>query len=684
MHDVYSNGQPIWNGETSVFWNMLELAFSAEIAAGMRKMLSAMESLCGQSSGTPYDKVYAFYKKYYLGIKNYFPATLVNADAKRYEIAKIAYNSGSYTNDTDPITQSHGDFCSAETAWVKKRIMYIMSKYSYGLFSNSGTDTIIVRAAGDLIDYEITPAFDMYPAIANGTSIVQGARTKAGEVCRMTIDLGGSADQQNAIQAASWLLSIGDWHRKNVSGTMVVRGRRLTELILGSKTENVIITITGLTLADCGSLQKVLLSNIATLQGTLDLSACQNIREIYADGTNLSQIKVPEGGSLEVIEYPANNKYIGFRNFPLLSTGGLRIGQCAPNVTDFWVENCPLLQPMKLLSDVIEAQQPQGDAHALKHIRAIGFNEEYYTADALDMLARLSDGSYSGLSAEGLSGEDPIPVLEGTITVHSKYYQDTVDALRSVFNRLNLVLVGEAAIHFKDAEARRICLGIWDADKDGYITEEEAAVQQVINAGTFANNTRIVSFNEFKWLNFTTSSNNLFTGCTSLQSIELPENRNIRYQYFYGCVSLERCIIGNGCDTISKQAFYNCGALKEISIPDTVTTIESGAFGGTGISEFVYPPHVTAISGLGDMPRLTRVEIGENAVSVTGMGNSPLLKTLIIRTETPPSTDYWTLLNAPRIPDIYVPDNAVNAYKTSNGWRKWAAYIRPMSEIVES
>ena len=562
--------------------------------------------------------------------------------------------------------------------------MYIMSKYSYGLFSNSGTDTIIVRAAGDLIDYEITPAFDMYPAIANGTSIVQGARTKAGEVCRMTIDLGGSADQQNAIQAASWLLSIGDWHRKNVSGTMVVRGRRLTELILGSKTENVIITITGLTLADCGSLQKVLLSNIATLQGTLDLSACQNIREIYADGTNLSQIKVPEGGSLEVIEYPANNKYIGFRNFPLLSTGGLRIGQCAPNVTDFWVENCPLLQPMKLLSDVIEAQQPQGDAHALKHIRAIGFNEEYYTADALDMLARLSDGSYSGLSAEGLSGEDPIPVLEGTITVHSKYYQDTVDALRSVFNRLNLVLVGEAAIHFKDAEARRICLGIWDADKDGYITEEEAAVQQVINAGTFANNTRIVSFNEFKWLNFTTSSNNLFTGCTSLQSIELPENRNIRYQYFYGCVSLERCIIGNGCDTISKQAFYNCGALKEISIPDTVTTIESGAFGGTGISEFVYPPHVTAISGLGDMPRLTRVEIGENAVSVTGMGNSPLLKTLIIRTETPPSTDYWTLLNAPRIPDIYVPDNAVNAYKTSNGWRKWAAYIRPMSEIVES
>ena len=265
MHDFYENGQAIWNGETSVFWNLLELAYNAEIIVGMRKMLAAMEALCGMSSGNPYDKVYAFYKKYFLGIKEYFPATLVNADAKRYEIAKIAYENGQYTSDTDPITQSHGDFYSAETAWVKKRIMYIMSKYGYGLFSSDGTDTIIVRAAGDQIDYDITPAFDMYPAIANGTSIVRGERTKAGEVCKITIDLGGSADQQNAIQAASWLLSIGDWHLKNVSGTMVVRGRRLTELILGSKADDVTISITGLTLADCSSIQKILLSNIACL-----------------------------------------------------------------------------------------------------------------------------------------------------------------------------------------------------------------------------------------------------------------------------------------------------------------------------------------------------------------------------------------------------------------------------------
>ncbi|WP_368124840.1 leucine-rich repeat domain-containing protein [Bacteroides cellulosilyticus] len=664
MHDYYDNGQPIWNGETSVFWNLLEQAFSAEITAGMRKMFTAMEALCGQSSGTPYDKAYAFYKKYFLGIKEYFPATLVNADAKRYELAKIAYDNDSYSNDTDPITQSHGDFYSAETAWIKKRIMYIMSKYNYGLFSANGTDTIIVRAAGDLIDYDITPAFDMYPAIANGTSIVQGTRTKAGETCRITIDLGGSADQQNAIQAASWLLSIGDWHKKNVSGTMVVRGRRLSELILGSKTDNVIISITGLTLADCGSMQKVLLSNIATLQGTLDLSTIINIREVYADGTNLSQIKLPNGGGLEVIEYPANNKYITFRNFPMLTTEGLRIGQCAVNITDFLIENCPLLKPVQLLSDIIEAQQSQGTNHVFKHIRAVGFEEEYYTADALDMLAKLADGSYEGLSSEGLAGEDPVPVLDGRITVHSNYYQDSVDTLRGIFNKLNLIMKGEAAIRFADAEVLRVLiteeaysndngssigsLTPIDEDGDSMITAKEVAQVKSLsyrpdrNNSIFKGNTKIETFNEFR---FFTGLNKInigsFDGCTNLREVTLPLNTILGNSAF-SQTGIERLIIPEGYQIIGIGVFQKCPNLKLIDISSTVTSISDGG------SLFWYM---------------------KNQVVV------------VCRAITPPILGGWGYEGEPKA--IYVPDVSVDAYKSAAGWSSQAANVQPLSAYVE-
>ena len=667
MHDYYDNGQPIWNGETSVFWNLLEQAFSAEITAGMRKMFAAMESLCGQSSGTPYDKAYAFYKKYYLGIKEYFPATLVNSDAKRYELAKIAYDNDSYSNDIDPITQSHGDFYSAETAWMKKRIMYIMSKYNYGLFSANGTDTIIVRAAGDLIDYDITPAFDMYPAIANGTSIVSGKRTKAGETCRITIDLGGSADQQNAIQAASWLLSIGDWHKKNVSGTMVVRGRRLSELILGSKTDNVIISITGLTLADCSSMQKILLSNITTLQGTLDLSTIINIREVYADGTNLSQIKLPNGGGLEIIEYPANNKYITFRNFPMLTTEGLRIGQCAVNITDFLIENCPLLKPVKLLSDIIEAQQSQGTNHLLKHIRAVGFEEEYYTADALDMLANLADGTYEGLSAEGLAGEEPIPVLDGKITVHSKYYQDSVNSLRNIFNKLDLVMIGGPAIRFIDTEVFHVLLKATtgntsntagyttvrkvDYDNDGMLTEEELAAIETLsdrndNAySMFVNgygkgNNVIETFDEFRY----------FTGLTYI----------------------------NG------DAFGWCSNLKKITLPSSIIWIKQGAFRGTAIEELIINEGCEVcddniIDGnksciLIDFPS-TITSIGTRP---TNNGGKELV--VICRAIVPPTfSGSWGYTNAGKPIAIYVPDASVLIYKSATGWSESASLIQPLS-----
>ncbi|WP_349846073.1 leucine-rich repeat domain-containing protein [Bacteroides cellulosilyticus] len=665
MHDSYDNGQPIWNGETSTFWNMLELAFSTEIIAGMRKMLNAMEALCGQSSGTPYDKVYAFYRKYFLGIKNYFPATLVNADAKRYELAKIAYDNASYTNDTDPITQSHGDFYSAETAWMKKRIMYIMSKYSYGLFSADGTDTIIVRAAGDLIDYEITPAFDMYPAIANGTSIVQGSRTKAGEICKIIIDLGGSADQQNAIQAASWLLSIGDWHLKNVSGTMVVRGKRLTELTLGSKSENVIISITGLTLAGCGSLQTILLSNITTLQGTLDLSNCINIREVYADGTNLSQIKVPDGGGLEVIEYPANNKYISFRNFPVLTTEGLRIGQCAVSITDFWIENCPLLKPMKLLSDIIEAQQEQGNNHALKHIRAIGFEEEYYTADALDMLAKLADGTYEGLSAEGLAGEDPIPVLNGKITVHSKYYQDSVEELRKIFTKLNLILIGGPALRFADPEVFRVLLeatvGIdkssrmVDYDNDGMLTEEELAavttlshrrddVYSMFVEGYNLGNELIETFDEFRYFTGLTSINgSAFTWCKSLRRISLPPNIVEIKSSAFGATAIEKLVINEGCKICGDGFISLNKKCKLIDFPSTIISI---------------------------------------GLRPTNNGGDKLV--VICRALVPPVFEgAWSYVEAGRPIAIYVPDASMLAYKSATGWSESANLIQTLSMYEE-
>lgn len=58
------------------------------------------------------------------------------------------------------------------------------------------------------------------------------------------------------------------------------------------------------------------------------------------------------------------------------------------------------------------------------------------------------------------------------------------------------------------------------------------------------------------------------------------------------------------------------------------------------------------------------------------------METLIIRTDTPPATEYSTLRDS-RIPNIYVPDTSVDAYKISIDWNKWATKIYPLSTYKE-
>ena len=576
IHDTYSNGANVWNGETSNFWNLLELAFPDEIKAGMKNMLDAMSALGGLSSGTSYEKIYAFYEKYYLGVKEYFPSNAVNLDSKRYEIAKLAYIAGTYSNDTDPITQLHGDFYSAETAWIKKRITYIMSKFNYGTFTTDSADSISFRAAGDIISYQLTPAISLYPTIQNGTSIIRGSRTNAGEICNMDITLSGTGDQQNNILGASFLMSIGDFHTKNVSGAMIIKGRMLRELLLGSKTDsaNIAIKITSLTLSDCISLQKLLLSNISTLSGVIDLTACTHLKQVYADGTSLTQIKLPQGGALSLIEYPTSTQYLTLQNFPILESSGVIIDNCKENITDFFVTECPLLNPVDLLSAIITAQSSQ-TTHSLKRVRAVWKEFTYSSGGAtiLDNIVKLADGTYNGLDTNGVVVDGSYPVLEGKLNINTNCYEDTVTALMNKFPNLNLNITGAYYLRFADSTVQSICATNW-GDGTGITKAQCAAVSSI---GTyFKGNTSISSFNEFvNFTNLNELASEVFRSCSNLSVITLPSTIKI----------------------IRDNAFNGCNFIKFI-IPDTITGIGSYVWSwNKSITTFILYPTIPPTTG---------------------------------------------------------------------------------------
>ena len=666
-HDTDETGASIWNGETNNFFNLMELAFPEEKVASMRRMMTAMQALGGLKSGNDLEKIYAFYQKYFFDeAQEYFPANSYNADARYcYENGKLAYSAGIYSNDTDPITQSLGDHYQAEQRWITKRILYMMSKYSFGLFSAAGTDTITVRAAGNTITYDLTPAMDMYPAIANGTSIIRGERTRAGETCSMEIELSGTGDQQNAIQGASYLQNIGDWYDKNVQGSMVIQGRMLREIRLGSKTGHIV-------------------------SGTLNLTSCTHLQEVYADGTSLSQMKLPTGGSMRVIEFSPRNQYLSLSNYPLLPTEGVRMDQCKHIITDFFVEDCPLLHPVKLLVEMMEAQKEQGTEHALKRVRLVGFNETYDSSDILDKLASLADGSYEGLSSEGIAGEDPVPVLDGTLNIHADVYEESINALRSKFNRLVLNITGNYYVRFKDPEFHRLVVKRWSTDGVGVTRKQLAAVTDFPN-DYFKDNKEITDLSDFaeNFVNVNLFKQRTFENCTGLKTISLPNEKiDTSAIAIFGHTSLDENGIDLSClTTLGFGIFKNC-KFVHIFIPNTLLLdmdysqqwqdnlrlltmeLEEGlsvvpnslCSGCSSLMTITFPSTITTI--------------GSSVVH--GCNN---LKSFICKPITPPAlvSDLGYIYADF---NIYVPDESVETYKIA--WTKYESKIKPMSQKPEN
>lgn len=669
--DQYDNGQPVWNGEQSRFFNLVELAFPSELADDMRTMLGAMVTLGGLSTGNKSAQLFAFFHRYYFSqAQEYFPGALYNATAKRlYESAKIVYGK-SYTNDTDPITQSLGDYYSGWKRWIKRRIQYIQSKYSFGDYSANGGDIITVRAAGQSINYTITPAIWMYPNIASGTSIVRGARTEAGQPCNITIQLGGASDQQNTIKGAHYLQDIGPWHDKNVHGTMSVYGRMLRELHIGHPTANIVITISSLVLGETPSLRLIDLRRVSTLAGALDLTGCSHLQQLFATGTSLTSILLANGGPLRSIGYPATMQQIFLRNFPLLTNSGVDVSQCKAGITDYMVVGCDAMKPLALLAEIMQSQASQGSAHALKRIRATGIDETYSSSDMLSTLVNLTDGSYAGLDANGFGGSVANPVLEGKVSINANAYQDEVEALQSFFGQDFIInIAGQYFLRIADAEVLRVLLAK-GVGSDGGITTQQA--EAVTTIGTwFKGNTEITSFDELvDFTNVKTIGNSAFSGCSQLTSISL-ENVVTIEAYAFGESGLSGIISApNLTGYLQTGAFYKTN-IEEVADLGTITLIQNytTALGGA----FAYCTQlekITLPSTLGQIANYTFYECSALATVICEATTPP-----IISSSTFPSTNNTFV--------IYVPDESLSAYQSATNWSTYKSRIFPLSQLEE-
>lgn len=319
-HDYQESGAPYWNSENSYFYDLLDVAYPAEQRSMMRSILTAMASLGGGS-------VAKCMEKYFFYVQKYFPAVAYNETARiLYEAASVKYNNGTYTNDTNPMTQSLGDQLQAEMQWWKRREIYLSSYASYGEFNSPFLNSLSFRSISNLagssnpqVTFKLTPHMWLYPVESvdnslqygkaeDGTTATLPQRVKAGDTFEITTNIGN--DISNYIAGINYYSNVGEFTNIPVGQTFILNGKHLTEFIAHG-TE---FRVTGISNVTAAALKKLDLAGTNTITGIIDLSACTKLEELNLKDTRVTNIYFPETETLKHLYLPSTLISLAFKD----------------------------------------------------------------------------------------------------------------------------------------------------------------------------------------------------------------------------------------------------------------------------------------------------------------------------------------------------------------------------------
>lgn len=139
-----------------------------------------------------------------------------------------------------------------------------------------------------------------------------------------------------------------------------------------------------------------------------------------------------------------------------------------------------------------------------------------------------------------------------------------------------------------------------------------------------------------------------------------------------------------GYTTIGDDVFRDCSSLTEVDFTN-ITSASTGtnfyAYNGTNLSIIKFP-NITIIPNYATRSTPGHLIFGDKVTRIGRYAFYNRYQYVVIKTSTPPSIVSGTSLTiaASGTLRIYVPDDAVDTYKTSTVFSSVSSYIRAISE----
>lgn len=347
-----------------------------------------------------------------------FPEELWRVDIERKYIR--TYNSSFINgkgNSQFLVDMAKGRKKYQRRQFERNQEKYMASKYQSSL---AASDNIVIRCtkpAGDLVvptNYRVklTPYSYMYLNVKYGTGSPIQLRAEPNK--EYEIPYTGDAVDILDIYSASSIKSIGDISPCYPRTVDTSKAIKLKELIIGNETEGYDNpSLTTLTLGANYLLEKLNIENVSGLTQSLNLSLLNNLKELYAKGSNIGGVTFANGGSIETAELPAINA-MTMKNLIYLHT--LDIASF-DKLTTLIVENC----------DTVDLLAMFNAAPNLNRVRFIGIDWRLENTDIVDKLysmAGIDDNGYN-IARSVLIGTIYVPVMrERQLTIYNATWPD--------------------------------------------------------------------------------------------------------------------------------------------------------------------------------------------------------------------------------------------------------------------